>query len=280
MPGKWAPTASAMQSTKVAGISDLALAASTVLESSTQRGRRGDEEPVEPALLDVAGEVDAGRGAGEAGGLQHADRDQEARVALGREAAQVGQAAEDAVDAEEEDRRRQHAGDHRPGNPQQLVPGPRHQGADHGEVGAPGRDRDRGLHQPTLSLWRRARALSRRLDQADAEDREHRFERLGGRDAGDDRVADPFDDEAERVVLGDRLRRLDHQLQREVGGGEEEDDEDEREDPLDDARVAGAQGDRGADPAHGERRRRWRGRPRPGAPGRRRRFRPRRPGRR
>ena len=42
----------------------------------------------------------------------------------------------------------------------------------------------------------------------------------------------------------------------EEGGGEEEDDEDQREEALDDAGAAGAQGDRGADPADRHRRRR------------------------
>ena len=40
----------------------------------------------------------------------------------------------------------------------------------------------------------------------------------------------------------------------EEGGGEEEDDEDQREEALDDAGAAGAQGDRGADPADRHRR--------------------------
>ena len=141
----------------------------------------GDEQPVEPALLDVAGEVDAGRGPGEAGALQHADRDDEALVAAGVEAVQLGQRAEDAVEAEEEDRRRQHPGDRRAGHPQQLVLGPRHQRRDRRQVGAPGRDRDRRLHQPTLSRWRRARALSTRPSSDDAGDREHRVEHVGGR---------------------------------------------------------------------------------------------------
>ena len=83
----------------------------------------------------------------------------------------------------------------------------------------------------------------------------HRVERVGGVDAGDDRLAHAFDDEAERVVLGDRLGRLDHQFLGEEGGGEEEHDEDQREEALDDAGAAGAQGDRGAEPADRQRRR-------------------------
>src|SRR5262249_51224544 len=58
----------------------------------------------------------------------------------------------------------------------------------------------------------------------DAGDRQHRLAQFGRVDAADDRPADPFDDEAERVVFGDRPGRLDHQLVGEEGGGEEEDD--------------------------------------------------------
>src|SRR5260221_5252178 len=76
----------------------------------------------------------------------------------------------------------------------------------------------------------------------DAGDRQQGVGGVGGVDAGDDRLAHPFDDEAERVVFGDRLRRLDHQFDREEGRREEEDDEDEREEALDDAGAAGAQG--------------------------------------
>ncbi len=209
----------------------------------------GDEQPVEPALLDVAGQVDPGRGAGEAGPLQHADRHEEARVAVGGEAGQLGEAAEDAVEPEEEDRRRQHAGDRRPRHPQQLVLGARDQRADRRRCAARTR-----LSLPSLSRWRRARALStseRAMMPAIASAAP---QHVGGVHPGDDRLADPFDDEAERVVLGDRLRRLDHQALREEGSGEEEDDEDQREKALDDARPAGAQGDRGADPADRHRR--------------------------
>ena len=53
-------------SRNVAGISDRRLAESTMPGEQHRARRRGGEQAVEPALLDVAGEVDAGRGAGEA----------------------------------------------------------------------------------------------------------------------------------------------------------------------------------------------------------------------
>ena len=214
----------------------------------------GDEQPVGPAALDVAGQVDPGRGAGEARPLQHADRHDEALVGPGGEAVELGQGAEDAVEAEEEDRRRQHARDRGPRHPQQLVLGARHQRRDRRQVGAPLRQGRGRLHQPTLSRWRRARALSTSPSMTIAGDRQHRLEQFGGIDPGDDRSADAFDDEAERVVFGDRPGRLDHQIVGEEGGGEEEDDEDQREEALDDAGAAGAQRDRGADPADRHRR--------------------------
>src|SRR6187549_673811 len=83
----------------------------------------------------------------------------------------------------------------------------------------------------------------------DGGDRRQGGEGVAGVDPFHDRLADPLDDEAERVVGGDRPRRLDHQLLWEEGGREEEDDEDEGEEALDDARLAGAQSDRRADAA-------------------------------
>ena len=43
----------------------------------------GDQQPIEPALLDVPREVDAGCRTGEARSLKQADREDEALVALG-----------------------------------------------------------------------------------------------------------------------------------------------------------------------------------------------------
>ena len=64
------------------------LAESTSPASSTGRGAGEASRRSNQPLLDVAGEVDAGRGAGEPGALHQADRDQEALVALGVEARQ------------------------------------------------------------------------------------------------------------------------------------------------------------------------------------------------
>src|SRR5690348_4569549 len=91
-------------------------------------------------------------------------------------------------------------------------------------------------------------------EEDDAGDRGDGLQRRLRLDPGDDWLPHPFDDEAEGVVFGDRLRRLDHQLLGEEGRGEEEDDEDQREEALDDAGAAGAQGDRRADAADGDRR--------------------------
>ena len=54
--------------------------------------------------------------------------------------------------------------------------------------------------------------------------------------------------------------RLEHQVGREEGAGEEEDHEDQREQALDDRGLAGAERDRGAEPAEGDRRERRRAR--------------------
>jgi hypothetical protein len=71
------------------------------------RPRHGrEQEPVEPALLDVAREVGAGRRSGEAGALQARQRDDPGQVGVRREAVQAGQAPELPADAEEEDDRR------------------------------------------------------------------------------------------------------------------------------------------------------------------------------
>ena len=90
MPGQPAPSASAIAEHE--GRRDQRPGAGGEHGAGQQHPARGggDEQAVEPALLDVAGEVDARRGAGEAGPLQHADRDDEALVAAGAEAAAAG----------------------------------------------------------------------------------------------------------------------------------------------------------------------------------------------
>ncbi len=151
----------------------------------------GDEQAVDPALFVVAGQVDPGRGAGEAGPLQHADRDDEALVGAGFEALQLGQRAEDAVEAEEEDRRRQHPWDRRPRHPHQLVLRPRHQRGDRRQVGAPCRRSRRvpafsppaccQLHQPTRSRCSQGAGAEHQAEDDDAGDRRHRLQRSGRR---------------------------------------------------------------------------------------------------
>src|SRR4029079_19352276 len=113
--------------------------------------RRG-EQAVEPAPLDVAREVDAGRRPGEARALEHADREDEALVAVRPEAAEVCEVAEYGAEAAEEDRGREDAGNRRPGHPEDLVHRPADQNPDGGQVGGE-------AHQPTLSLRLRASAL-------------------------------------------------------------------------------------------------------------------------
>ena len=88
-------------------------------QDGTRRG--GEEEAVEPPLLDVPCEVHAGGGAREPRSLQEADRNQEALIAARREARKQGQVAEHGEQAEKEDGGRQHARDRRAGDAQQLV---------------------------------------------------------------------------------------------------------------------------------------------------------------
>src|SRR3954451_18882488 len=116
--------------------------------------RRGSgDQPVEPALLEVAGEVHAGCGAGEAGPLEHADRDQEALVARGGESRQQGEAAEHAGQAEEEDGGGEDAGDRGPWDPEDLVERPPDERPDRRDVGSP-------AHTPLLTRPRRAPSQS------------------------------------------------------------------------------------------------------------------------
>ena len=118
----------------------------------------GGEQAVEPALFDVARQVDPGRRAGEPGALEKADRDDEALVALRVEAAQLGQVPEHRRQPEEEDRRREHAGDRGARDPQDLVRGAADERADGGDVG--GQPDRRVTPQPTLSRRLRATAAS------------------------------------------------------------------------------------------------------------------------
>ena len=135
-PGQWAPTANATHEQEGGG--DQGPQARREHQPGEQRRPRrgGGEQAVEPALLDVAREVDPGRGAGEGGALHQAHRDQEALVALGGEPRQQGQAPEGAGQPEEEDRRRHHAGDRGAGHAGDLVERAADQGADRREVGA------------------------------------------------------------------------------------------------------------------------------------------------
>src|SRR3954463_1885661 len=121
-------------------------------EQDGARGGRG-EQPVEPALLDVAGEVHPGRGAGEAGPLEHADRDQEALVARGRESRQEGEAAEHAGQAEEEDGGGEDSWDRGPRNPEDLVERPPDESADRRQIRSP-------AHTPLLTRLRSAPSQS------------------------------------------------------------------------------------------------------------------------
>ena len=121
-------------------------------------GRWGDQEPIEPPLFDVTGQVDACGGPGETRSLEHADRDDEAQVAAGVEAAQVGEGTEDPVQPEKEDGRRKHAGNGRAGDPDQFVLRTRHQRFDRSPVRPPPGPGG-GAHPPVLSRWRSAEAL-------------------------------------------------------------------------------------------------------------------------
>ena len=90
-------------------------------------------------------------------------------------------------------------------------------------------------HTPLRSLLRIASVAEHEPEGPDPDHRGDGLELGGRRPAVDDRLADPVDDEAERVVLGDPGRRLEHQVGGEEGVREEEDHEDQGEDPLDDA---------------------------------------------
>ena len=74
-PGQCTPSAKPTISSIVIGISARRQAERTVPASSDAARRGRDEQAVEPALLDVAREVDAGRGAGERRALEQADRE-------------------------------------------------------------------------------------------------------------------------------------------------------------------------------------------------------------
>ena len=130
----------------------------------------GDEQAVEPALLDVAGQVDAGRRAGEAGALQQADRDHEALVAVGGEARQRGQAAEHARSARgRRSSARARPGSRRPGRAAARSPpggrAPEHlsRRASPGRARRSARSRIAGTQPPSLRRRRSASALSTRL---------------------------------------------------------------------------------------------------------------------
>ncbi len=138
MPGQCAPSASPTTISTLAGISDAQAGGDHQAGEQHRPGRRGDEQAIEPALLDVPCQVDPGGRAGEARPLQQADRDQEALVAVGGEPRQPRQATEHGGQPEEEDGRREDPGDCRPGYAQQLVRGAPHEGRDRLEVGPPG----------------------------------------------------------------------------------------------------------------------------------------------
>src|SRR3954451_11615684 len=95
-----------------------------------------DQQPVEPAALDVAGEVDAGRRAAERRALEQADRDDERAEVRGVEAGDLRRLAEHAGQPDHEDRRSEHAGDRGARHAGDLVQRTAHQRADDGEARA------------------------------------------------------------------------------------------------------------------------------------------------
>ena len=114
---------------------------------------------------------------------------------------QLGQVAEDRRQAEEEDRRREHAGDRRARARAGSRSAPRRISAQ-----TVAQARRATAHQPALS---RVRSATRAERDADRRRRcaiaAERLRAIVPATARDDRVADPLDDEAERVVVGDRL---------------------------------------------------------------------------
>ena len=165
--------------------------------------------------------------------LHQADRDEEALVAVGREAAEQRQVAEHRRQPEEEDRRREHARDRRPGHAQELVE--RRGASARATVSSCGaraliRPSSAGAAAPARSARGRARRSTRSRRSPSRKCFAVKVEITGSRTPSTMKLSG-FHSATDRG-------RLEQQLLGEERGGEEEDHEDEREQPLDDRRLA------------------------------------------
>jgi len=105
-PGSSAPSASPTTNTTVAGHERPCDRTEDRADQQHGPRHRRHQQAVEPALLDVAREVRAGRGPGEAGALEARQRHDPGQVGVCREAVEPGEAAELPGHAEQEHDRR------------------------------------------------------------------------------------------------------------------------------------------------------------------------------
>ena len=196
-------------------------------EHQQRPGHGRDEQPVEPALLDVAREVRAGGRTGEPGALQAGERHDPRQVGVRREAVEAGQARELAAHAEQEDDRGDRRGQQGAAHARDLVERAQPQRArDAQHLGA-----DRGAH---VRRRRSARANVARAVAPTARPTAASRPSSGSPSAGSscEQRAHALDHVGQRVERRDRLQRGRQQLAREERGRGEQQHEDERERPT------------------------------------------------